>query len=203
MKLHLGCGTNRKDGWINIDSVKACQPDVVHDLTEPLPYSDLIADEVLAEDLLEHFDKYIRYIVFAEWVRVLKIGGILTLQVPDMEKILWRFFKLGFDHFVDMTFGENLWNSKIYIGHFGNHKWGYSKKSLQDFAATFGIIPVHIETVGLNIRFIGQKEQHVTLSDLDNLKIHSHANRCGPGPDYATLQTIREKIQIFKADNKE
>jgi len=67
MKLHLGCGTKRKEGWINIDSVAALQPDLVHDISQPLPYDDLSADEILAEDILEHFDKYLRFVVFYEY----------------------------------------------------------------------------------------------------------------------------------------
>ena len=88
MKLHLGCGTNKLAGWINIDSVKGCGPDLVHDITQPLPYDDLTIDEILAEDLLEHFDKYMRYVVFGEWARVLKLGGRITVQVPNFKKIL-------------------------------------------------------------------------------------------------------------------
>ena len=89
------------EGWINIDSVAALQPDLVHDISQPLPYDDLTVDEILAEDLLEHFDKYLRFVVFYEWVRVLKIGGTMTLQVPDFKKILRKYFKFGYDNFVD------------------------------------------------------------------------------------------------------
>ena len=92
MKLHLGCGTKKLEGWVNIDSVPECRPDLVHDITQPLPYADQTAEELLAEDLLEHFDKYIRYPVFYEWTRVLKVGGKITLQVPDFKTILWRYF---------------------------------------------------------------------------------------------------------------
>ena len=201
-KLHLGCGTKKLDGWINIDSVKACAPDLVHDLTQPLPYSDQSVDEILAEDLLEHFDKYMRFVVVGEWVRVLKVDGTITVQVPNFKKILFRYFKFGFDNFVDFIFGENLWNSKIYIGHFGNHKWGYSEKSLQEFVTLFGIEPVSIETKGLNIRFVGKKMRHVSQEELDKIPIHSHANKFSPGPDTVTLGFAREKINEYIRLNK-
>ena len=58
MKLHVGCGTKKLEGWINIDGVSSCQPDLVHDLCTPLPYGDLSADELKAEGVLEHLDKY-------------------------------------------------------------------------------------------------------------------------------------------------
>ncbi len=198
MKLHLGCGTKKLDGWINIDSVPECRPDLVHDITRPLPYADQTADELLAEDLLEHFDKYIRYLVFYEWTRVLKVGGKITLQVPDFKTILLRYFKFGYDNFVDFIFGENLWESRIYIGHFGNHKWGYSQKTLKEFVSVFGIETANIRRVGLNVRLEGIKRRHVTLDALDNITIYSHANRFGNGQERVTLKFAREAIKKFQ-----
>ena len=198
MKLHLGCGTKKLEGWINIDSVAALQPDMVHDIGQPLPYEGLSVDEILAEDLLEHFDKYLRFIVFYEWARVLKIGGKMTLQVPDFKKILRKYFKFGYDNFVDFIFGENMWESRTYIGHYGNHKWGYSKKTLTEFAQLFGIEPVRIETKGLNLCFIGEKIRHVTYQELDQIEIFSHANKFGSGPDHVSVGFTREKIKEFQ-----
>lgn len=202
MKLHLGCGTKKLEGWINIDSVPECKPDLVHDITAPLPYTDQTAEELLAEDLLEHFDKYMRYPVFCEWTRVLKVGGKITLQVPDFKTILLRYFKFGYDNFVDFIFGENLWESRIYIGHFGNHKWGYSQKTLKEFASLFGIETANIRRVGLNIRLEGVKRRHVTLNDLDNVMIYSHANKFGNGQEKVTLKFAREAIRRFQESSE-
>ena len=200
IKLHLGCGTKKLDGWVNIDSVKSCEPDLVYDLTQPLPYQDLSVDEILAEDLLEHFDKYLRFVVTGEWARVLKVEGTITIQVPNFKKILFKYFKFGFDNFVDFIFGENLWNSKIYIGHFGSHKWGYSEQSLKEFVKLLGIEPISVDTQGLNIRLVGKKKRHVPQEELDQIQIHSHANKFGPGPDRVTLGFARKKIKEFEYD---
>lgn len=202
MKLHLGCGTKKLEGWINIDSVPECRPDVVHDITKPLPYADQSAEDLLAEDLLEHFDKYVRYLVFYEWTRVLKVGGKIILQVPDFKTILLRYFKFGYDNFVDFIFGENLWESKIYIGHFGNHKWGYSQKTLKEFVSVFGIEAANIRRVGLNIRLEGIKRRHVTLDELDNVTIYSHANKFGNGQERVTLKFARDAIQRFQESSE-
>lgn len=198
MKLHLGCGTKKLEGWVNIDSVEACGPDLLHDISEPLPYDDMSIDEVLAEDLLEHFDKYLRFVVFYEWMRVLKVGGTVTLQVPNFKKILFKYFKFGYDNFVDFLFGENMWESKTYIGHYGNHKWGYSQKTLPAFVKHFGVELVNIETKGLNIHFVGEKKRHVTYDELDQIKIYSHANKFGGGSGHVTVGFTREKIKEFQ-----
>ena len=198
MKLHLGCGTKKIDGWVNIDSVAACEPDLLHDISRPLPYDDQSVNEILAEDVLEHFDKYLRFVVFYEWVRVLKVGGMVTLQVPDFKKILSKYYKFGFDNFVDFIFGENMWESKTYLGPFGNHKWGYSKKTLTQFIGLFGIEPVEVQPKGLNLRFIGEKKRHVAFDELDALMIHSHANQFGSGAGDVSVGFAREKIKVFR-----
>src|SRR6185436_14745873 len=122
------------------------------------------ASEILAEDILEHFDKYMRYVVFGDWMRVLAVGGTVTLQVPNFKKILFKYFKFGFNNFVDFIFGENLWEASHYIGYFGNHKWGYCDKSLPKFVEQFGIKMNSLEKKGLNLRLLGEKSRHIPLN---------------------------------------
>lgn len=200
-KLHVGCGTNKLDGWVNIDAVKSCNPDVVHDLSKPLPYADLSADELKAHGVLEHFDKYMRVAIFGDWARVLNVGGTIDIVVPDFKKLLFRFFKFRFDDFVDTMFGENMWESKIYIGHFGNHKWGYSQQSLAEFAGRFGIEPVEVKTKGLNIHFTGRKIRHVPLTEIEGWTIHSHNNKFGADSHQMTWAQAKAKIHEFQQNS--
>lgn len=57
-KLHLGCGRNYKQGWVNLDLISADGVDVVADLDDcaatPLPFPDDHFDEILGSHLLEH-----------------------------------------------------------------------------------------------------------------------------------------------------
>ena len=202
IKLHLGCGTNKLAGWVNIDSVAALKPDLVHDIAQVLPYPDLSVDEILAEDLLEHFDKYMRFVVFGEWARVLKLGGRITVQVPNFRKILFRYFKFGYDNFVDFIFGENILRSEVYIGHFGNHKWGYSEESLKNFVKQFGIEPLSIEKKGLNLRLTGEKKHHVSAIQLGKIEIYSHANATGIGKASLPFAMVKEKIRVYQDNLK-
>jgi len=197
IKLNLGCGANKLPGFINIDSVKEFNPDLVHDISQPLPYGDCSVDEIVADGLLEHFDKYARFIVFYEWARVLKVGGTVNLSVPNMKKLLFRYFKFGFEKFVDTLFGENMFGSETYLGHFGNHKWGYSKETLEAFIKLFGIEPIRTEMNGLVLRMVGRKIHHVTRDQIDKLEIYSSANDCGVGKARMSVYESREKINIF------
>jgi hypothetical protein len=200
MKLNIGCGNNKLDGYINIDSVGKFNPDLIHDITQTLPYDDLSIDEILAASILEHFDKYMRFIVFFDWVRVLKIGGVVKVKVPDFKIILSKYKKFGFDNFVDSIFGENMLGSKIYCGHYGNHKFAYCPDSLKTFVTCFGIEPQKIIHDGYDMTLVGQKVRHVSQGELDNVLIHSHANSFGDVPDLP-LHFIREKISDFQKNN--
>ncbi len=79
-RLNLGCGTDVRQGWVNLDVADLPGVDVVHDLAElPLPFADEHFSEVLANDVLEHLD-YIP--VVRELHRVVASGGRLHVRSP-------------------------------------------------------------------------------------------------------------------------
>jgi len=80
-KLNLGCGSDIRKGWINLDSTALAGVDVVHDIEKlPLPFSNEEFDEILAQDVLEHMTDYVP--VLHDLHRILKKGGTLTIRVP-------------------------------------------------------------------------------------------------------------------------
>lgn len=80
-RLNMGCGSDIRVGWINLDKVPLVGVDVVVDIeTEPLPFDDNSFDLVLAKDVLEHCSHPLQ--VIDEIQRVLAPGGSLRLQVP-------------------------------------------------------------------------------------------------------------------------
>jgi predicted SAM-dependent methyltransferase len=102
LKLHLGCGLNVLDGWVNIDQntlkdryVKLGRKEAVerdidlqHDLRRRLPYEDCSATYIYNEHLIEHvsFDDGTR--MMRDWLRVLKPGGVLRMATPSIEDAL-------------------------------------------------------------------------------------------------------------------
>ena len=54
IKLNLGSGKRKLEGYVNIDNRPEVDPDVVCDVIEGLPYHDNSINEVRAFDFLEH-----------------------------------------------------------------------------------------------------------------------------------------------------
>ena len=80
MKLNLGCGTDIRPGFVNVDSADLPGVDVVHDLNSlPLPFEDASFDEVVCQDVLEHLD-YAP--LLGEIHRVLQPGGTVWIRSP-------------------------------------------------------------------------------------------------------------------------
>ena len=138
VKLHLGCGPQiwpQEEGWINVDlpdSPFSIQPDVKADARE-LPFEDNYADEVHAIHLIEHFYYWDAPKALREWKRVLKPGGLLVLELPDIEKVLtmWANGISGMAKTWFALYGDPRGNNPLM-----SHHWCYSfsmiKEMLED-----------------------------------------------------------------------
>jgi len=82
MKLDLGCGKNKREGFIGVDSIKFDTVDVVADLTGRWPFDDDSVDEAHASHFIEHLDGPQRIHFANELHRVLKKGGKAMLIAP-------------------------------------------------------------------------------------------------------------------------
>ena len=85
LKLNIGCGPNRKLGWLNIDLFSP-QADLALDMREPIPFRDNSAAIIYSEHFFEHLDypdpakRFLK-----ECHRILKPGGTFSVGVPDTE----------------------------------------------------------------------------------------------------------------------
>jgi predicted SAM-dependent methyltransferase len=86
MKLHLGCGDKRLDGYEHVDARAECNPDHVADVMA-LPFDENSAELVYFSHGLEHIRRPDVMDALGEWRRVLKPGGILRLAMPDFEAL--------------------------------------------------------------------------------------------------------------------
>ena len=94
MKLNLGCGYNKMDGFLNVDNQIRCQPDMIVDLEElPWPFESNSADELVLCHVLEHLgetrDIYLR--IIQEIYRVCQHEAKMEpKRVPEMVQTAGR-----------------------------------------------------------------------------------------------------------------
>jgi predicted SAM-dependent methyltransferase len=104
IKLNIGAGEKLLDGYINCDIRQLPGIDRVCDIRN-LPFPPNYAIEIYAKDVLEHLPRADVKIALSEIHRVLKPGGKLFIQVPDLLLITQR-FKDNFFEMEKRIFGE-------------------------------------------------------------------------------------------------
>ena len=85
MKLNIGCGFNKIDGFINIDKFDECKPDLKMDAEiTPWLFKENEIDEVFFIHSLEHMgaDANVFFAIIKELYRVCKPGAIINIKVP-------------------------------------------------------------------------------------------------------------------------
>lgn len=86
MRLNLGSHNKRFEGFTNVDIQPLEGVDIIHDLTQfPWPFETGSIDKILAQEFLEHLEVRFALPVLVECRRILKPGGDLNIQVPDIE----------------------------------------------------------------------------------------------------------------------
>ncbi|MGE5411744.1 MAG: class I SAM-dependent methyltransferase [Clostridiales bacterium] len=80
-KLEVGCGRDKRAGYIGMDIVKLPLVDIVHDMNiAPWPFEDDSFDEIVFDDVLEHSKEFL--VILTEIYRVAKNNAIIKISVP-------------------------------------------------------------------------------------------------------------------------
>lgn len=112
MKLNLGSGMRKLDGYVNIDIRQECDPDVILDIEKGLYFHDNEIDEVRAYDFMEHIHQDKVIYVMSEIHRILKPEGIFDFFIPSTE---------GIGAFMDPTH-RSYWNAGTWL-YFVHPNW--------------------------------------------------------------------------------
>lgn len=82
MKINLGSGIVRIDGFVNVDSDPNCNPDYVVDIgKESLPFEDNSVDHVIAHHVFEHIGEGF-FDLIKELYRVCENDAVIEVRVP-------------------------------------------------------------------------------------------------------------------------
>ncbi|MBK9495667.1 MAG: hypothetical protein BWZ07_02297 [Alphaproteobacteria bacterium ADurb.BinA280] len=88
LKISLGSGGVRFQGWTHVDADPQWQPDVTADLSQPLPFPDACADFLQSEDFIGQLSIDQADAFFRDCHRVLRAGGVMRLLTPDLAQLV-------------------------------------------------------------------------------------------------------------------
>lgn len=142
--LDVGCGTNKEQGWIGMDSVDAPGVDVVHSMVKfPWPFEDNSIWHIRCVHVMEHVpmtcmccedqvDPLFR--ILDEFWRILEPGGKVRIVSPHASNTLraWR----------DPTHRRAITEETFHYANAGKRvEWGVSHYPVAcDFQVSYGFV---------------------------------------------------------------
>jgi predicted SAM-dependent methyltransferase len=116
MKLNLGCGNTKNEGYVNIDADAKVEPDLCFDfVSNVLPYEDGSIEQVTMFHTIEHISRDFHQKVICDINRVLRLGGDFMVSYPDAERCGKNFLenKWGMRDYWEKTLlgrGNTIWD---------------------------------------------------------------------------------------------
>jgi ubiquinone/menaquinone biosynthesis C-methylase UbiE len=159
VKLNLGCGDKILDGYVNVDVANersGKQPDIICDVRNLNSFTDSYADEILAVHVVEHFWRWEVVQILKEWVRVLKPGGKMILECPNLKSACEEFLKdpdlnsgpgQEGQRTMWVFYGDPRWTDPLMV-----HRWGYTPLSLAKVMHEAGLQDLKQEAAHFKLR---------------------------------------------------
>lgn len=147
LKLHLGCGPEKRAGWVNVDVNPALQPDLVAAAYDLPMLADGSCEVIEACHLFEHLTLTQAKRALGEWRRLLAPGGELRLELPNLDRCVALIGTEldGFDMGLLSLFG---YPPAIDVeGEPQLHKWGWTPTTLTQAMKAAGFAEVRQEPV--------------------------------------------------------
>jgi hypothetical protein len=169
-KLNLGCGSNVKPGWVNIDLFDP-SADLRLDLREPWPFPSSSVSHIYSEHAFEHLDFFDEVLHFlSESMRVLQRGAIFDVGVPDTDWPLrawgnpgdeyWRFARSILPEWCETNLDLVNYHFRQDKLH-GEHKYAWNEETLARSLRKSGFI--HIERREFDLSLDSESRKTGTL----------------------------------------
>jgi len=144
-RLNIGCGYDKREGYLNIDMDPSCQPDllIVNNDLSSLPKNYF--EEILAHDVLEHIPRAHTMSALLDWAALLKMGGTLTFQTSDIIGITTMMQQNPTFEF-EFNWTSLMFGNQAHPGDF--HYNGFTERTLY----------VHLKAAGFNVAGFSRKD---------------------------------------------
>jgi len=166
VRIEIGIGAKPEAGYLHCDIAYRPGVDCICDAAH-LPFADHVASRVFNRHLLEHLDAETAAQAVREWHRVLRLGGVLDINVPDLAAHCIQLARPGSSRYLLRTYRTLVSNHEHALRSiFGwqqdqhhYHSWGYTADSLCRSLGQAGFCDIIRIDDGMfcNIRFVARK----------------------------------------------
>jgi predicted SAM-dependent methyltransferase len=193
IKLHLGCGRNLLEGWINTDfNTAKFQGSDFLDVTEKFPYDDNSVDYIFSEHMIEHINYQDGKFMIEESFRVLKSGGKIRISTPDLKFLINLYTEDKTDlqkRYIDYSVNHKSYNVSIGIDTFIINNfvrdWGhifiYDEKTLKSLFESVGFSDVK--------SYLISESEDENLKNLENINDSENRGQ-GQTKEFLQLETF-------------
>jgi hypothetical protein len=180
MKINLGSGYRRYDGFVNIDDDPLVKPDYlvnIDDVNIRLPFDDNTVEEIKASHILEHIgDGFIP--LMKELYRVSSHGAILDIVCPH--------------HTHDVFFGDPTHRRPITVNAMKLFSKKFNQQQIEKFDASSGLglkYDIDFEVVWFDYKYDSFYDGYI-----NNYKIAESEGKL-------TVQQQMEYVRLFREAN--
>jgi predicted SAM-dependent methyltransferase len=199
-RLHVGCGRERLEGWVNIDFQAYPGVDVVADVTRGLEFRE--AEAVYAEHFLEHLaiDQGLDFLL--ESHRALAEGGRIRLSTPNLDWVWATHYALAAEPQLEDDRKQRmaLHLNRAFYG--WEHRFLWNRPLLERALEACGFTGIEWPAYGESrhelFRGIERHEPYADLPDLPHVLI-VEAEKGPPAP--AALDSLRRLIRSELLDH--
>ena len=164
--IEIGIGAKPEAGYLHCDIAYRPGVDCMCDAAR-LPFADQVASRIFCRHLLEHLDAETAAQAVREWHRVLRLDGVLDINVPDLAVHCIQLARPGASRYMLRAYGTLVSNHEHALRSiFGwqqdqhhYHFWGYTTDSLRTLLGQAGFCDITRIDDGMfcNIRFVARK----------------------------------------------
>lgn len=147
MRLNIGAGSIRREGFLSVDVRGVPEVDIVSNAWELTDIPASSVAEIYTRHMLEHLDPNDGLRSIRRWYEIMMPGGRINIVVPDLEFHARQLLGGARSNFADQT-------AHAYAGFFGwrdetrggnredAHRWGYTEQSLAELLRNIGFTGV-------------------------------------------------------------